>query len=750
MSGGNAIFVLHPKDDSDQARQTRRLLEQAGRAVAVAGDGVEGTGEVLACSPELGRILNAGVPLCVIDREYKVLQATDAFCAHLGLPSEQVVGRKCRELWRSTACDTCDCAMQQALRGVERSELEIEVPHCDGKTISCMFAAVPYRGSTGELIGIVVSLSDITERKRCERELATCAERLEEMTEVRTADLIRANRQLQQDIEARRQTEQKLREYVGSLESANHCLEQYAFMAQSATRAKSEFLSNVSHEIRTPLHAIIGFSEMNLDSDSIKAVHERTRIVLRESQHLLNLINDLLDDAKIEGGKLTLEHNPFDLHQLLESVISGTQIQAKKKQIGFFMYGREALPRYVVGDALRLRQILLNLINNAVKFTERGSVTVHCEVPETWGDCARLRFAVTDTGIGIPKDKQRAIFESFTQADGSTTRKYGGTGLGTSIARKLARLMDGDISVESEPGQGSTFRFTAVMDVCKEPPELESLEFAEESLPADPPPEPPEGGHILLAEDYPANQQLARLQIEDAGYRLTIAENGQEAITACDNCRFDLVLMDIQMPELDGFEATRRIRAESSLCRDVPIVGMTANGASSTKKACLEAGMNDVITKPIRRDPFRRAIAKWLAPKGDRSSTVEPACEVPRDPASEAPPDAAPMNWEEASREFGGNCALLGAAVGQFLAHVEAQTLLLREALAAEDCETLRREAHKIRGGAANLTAMPLAAAAERLESLAELGDCRDAAGAVAAIESGFRELKRFTASHVS
>jgi len=566
---------------------------------------------------------------------------------------------------------------------------------------------------------------------------------IQKLVEERTRQLLAAYQRMEKEIAQRRRAEEELKQYTQQLEAANRCLEQYSFMAQAANRAKSEFLSNVSHEIRTPLNGIIGFAEIILGSNSIEEMHLQAQAIIQESEHLLALINDVLDDAKIEVGKLELERRPLDMQHLIESVEQTVRVQAEGKGLEFLLEMAPTVPRYVVGDVVRLRQILLNLLSNAVKFTERGSVSLRVEMMGMENGRARLRFWVIDTGIGIPKDKQSLIFQSFTQICGSTTRRYGGTGLGTSIAKKLVHLMEGEIGFESEPGRGTAFWFTVPLEICNETPSPEQMGVL---------PESPSSsciqsrsGRVLLAEDYPVNQELARLHLESAGHTVVIVPNGKEAVQICQKDQFDLILMDLHMPEMDGYEATREIRKLGGWCATVPILGVTADASKQTVQACREAGLNEVVVKPLRKNSFLAVVGRYLreaskeATSAQETQELAPSVETPSGESS-----TLPLRYEEALRDFGGNRSLLNQAMHQFIETVEAQADLMYEALQRGDRESVRRESHRIRGGAANLTAYPLAAIAGRLESLAKEGDPADALRTWNDFQREFQRLKEY------
>jgi len=497
---------------------------------------------------------------------------------------------------------------------------------------------------------------------------------------------------------------------LAALEDSEKDLRNAKSVAEEANRLKSRFLANVSHEIRTPLNCIIGFAEAILSSNDMATVHQQAQTILRESETLLVLINDLLDHAKIEAGRMELERRPMDLSNVLEGVLNAARVQAQAKSLDVCLELSPDVPRQVVGDALRLRQILMNLASNAVKFTERGSVTLRAAVAATDADTVTIRFSVSDTGIGISEEKQRTIFESFSQADISTARQFGGTGLGTTIARQLVTLMGGQIGVESTLGVGSTFWFVGSFDLptddAGENPRANPCADTASAVG----PVERRKGRILLAEDYPSNRKVATLHLEAAGHSVTPVENGEEAVRACDQCTFDLILMDCQMPKMDGLEATRRIRSGSGLCARVPILAMTATVDPAVLEACTEAGMDDVLPKPIRRDALLSAVEEWLQLKNLVSDAPSTPPEVDSESAS-----LAPIDLKTAIQEFGDE-KVVWDVLGQFLINVESQIREMKEALTAGQTDIVRRQSHAIKGGASTLTAWPLAEQARELE----------------------------------
>jgi len=515
------------------------------------------------------------------DRDLRYLGCNVKFANDAGMnhPND-VVGRDDFQLsWAARAGQYRSDDLAVMASGLPKLAYEERQTTSSGQQIWLLTSKVPLKYDTNASAGVLGVYEDITDRKAAEAELQQHRHHLEELVASRTADLEQSNRSLTQAKDA----------------------------AEAANLAKSAFLSNMSHEIRTPMNAILGMSHLLRRTDLNPTQIDRLDKIETAGDHLLQVINDILDISKIEAGKFRLEDITVSLDGLLTNIRSILGVRAKARGLDLRIES-DTFPTNLHGDPTRLQQALLNYVSNAIKFTKEGSITLRAIKQEETDEGLLVRFEVEDKGIGIPPETLSRLFSAFEQADNSSTRKYGGTGLGLVITRRLAELMGGEVGVESVSGIGSTFWFTAYLNKKEHSEKLASATTidAETQILSN-----YQGSLILLVDDESVNLEVARLFLEDAGLVVETARDGEEALKLVREMNFALILMDVQMPRLDGLRATRQIRALPGY-RDTPILAMTANAFAEDRIRCLEAGMNDSLIKPFDPETLFSMLIKHL------------------------------------------------------------------------------------------------------------------------------------------
>ncbi len=588
-----------------------------------------------------------------------------------GKSAEEVLGQTDRSLFPADQAEMLIRIGQQVIDTGETLTAEETLDTVDGVR-TFLATKGPLRDQHGQVVGLVGISRDITERQRMAQELARHRDHLSELVNSRTAELA----------EARDRAEQ-------------------------ANRAKSVFVANMSHEIRTPMNAIIGLTRLLRDDGATPAQVERLDRVQRAADHLLSILNDILDLSRIEAGRVTLEQIDFPVHTVLRECLDLLEAQARHKGLVWDVQVAADVPLHLTGDPTRLRQALLNYMSNAVKFTDQGSLQVRVFCLQAGQHRVHLQFEVEDTGPGLSTEALARLFAPFEQADSSTTRRFGGTGLGLAITRRLAGLMGGDSGARSQCGQGSTFWFTAWLSVPQQnasaplPAVVNPQQALRDRLgPA----------KVLVADDNEVNREVMRELLHAVGIDVVEAVNGAQALEALQqDPGIDLVLMDLLMPQMDGLEATRAWRAQSCTGRP-PVLAMTASVFEEDQRRCLDAGMDGFISKPVLTDDLYRLLARWLPE--DRRRTVLPAA------TASAPEDLAVPGLDTACgvAMAGASWALYRSVLSTFVHAHSAEPEQLREGGRAGDSAVLLALAHRIKGAAAAIGAQALAATAGQLE----------------------------------
>ena len=534
----------------------------------------------------------------------------------------------------------------------------------------------------GKPVRMIGTHTDITLRKEAEVALQQMNERLEVRVAERTNELVKAKK-----------------------------------TAEEATLAKSEFLANMSHEIRTPISSVLGMAHLALQSDLNIKQQDYVEKIFMSGKHLLGLIDNILDFSKIEAGRIAFQEQNFDLDRVMETLWAMFEEQASSKGIQLVMDISAVTDRQLHGDPLRLGQILINYVNNAIKFSESGTVTVRAKALETTPDDYQLYFEVIDNGIGITEDEKQMLFQSFQQADTSITRQYGGTGLGLAISKQLAEMMGGEVGAGSEVGKGSRFWFT--VRVSKTKPAFSFQQSSRRQFSRnteDTFQKTLLGKHILLVEDNLLNQQVARELLEKSGAMVCTLENGSEVVRQLLENTFDAVLMDMQMPVIDGLEATRLIRAEPKLANTI-VIAMTANAWNEDRGRCLDAGMNDFLSKPVRPAQLVAVLNYWL----ERSSVPHSLCNTDGEDEYQ---EGTAVNMKKQllidlsilQEAFPGNSDIVAMIVGKFIDMTSSDMATMQEHLVANNLEGLNRLGHKLKSSSRQLGADQFADLCEALE----------------------------------
>jgi PAS domain S-box-containing protein len=785
---------------------------------------------------ELGAVVDGSpVPIGSLDRNLTVVSWNAAAARMFGWTFEEVRGRFPPHV-PPELVEEARASWLRAFEGHDAGTVEVERVRRDGQRIHTLLSAAPIRDESGEITRLVFLTLDVTERKRAEDQLARYCQEVEESRALAEGQA------------------QDLASLAAELDQARN-------LALESVRLKSAFLATMSHEIRTPLNGVIGMTGLLLDTPLTKAQLHYAETARSSGEALLGLINDILDFSKIEAGKMDLELTPLSLRGAIEDVLDLMAERAHAKGIELVAAIAADVPCQVRGDAGRLRQVITNLVGNAVKFTQQGAVCVRVARAES----DTIRFEVTDTGIGLSPEAQTRLFQPFSQADESTARKYGGTGLGLAICRQIVELMEGRIGVTSEVGRGSTFWFTATLPplaaavpptepmpdlrqvrmlvVDDQPdarealadqlrrwgaavevadgavaafaglrdaaaagrpfqvvlvdrampdpdgvalaaavrhdsglgrphiillttveerqsdgahrtacvdasllkpvrltPLAEALAWAGPSAVAAPAPGrqgatgPTMSLRVLLAEDNKVNQLVATQVLRSLGHRVDVASNGLEACEAIRTIPYDVVLMDCEMPELDGFEATRRIRGSAGPRADVPIIAMTANAMEGDRQRCLDAGMNDYVAKPFRVNVLAATLQRWSPEHAAEPAPAEPAVtdDAPAG-AGSFEPAVLDRSVLAALHEITGDTepGFVAALVESFCADLPGRLDAMAVAVVRSDAEAIRAAAHALKGSAGNLGTVPLQHACDRLEMLGRRGNLAGAGQAL-------------------
>ena len=583
-------------------------------------------------------------PLVTISVNGKIMDMNEALANITGMSREELTGTDFLNYF--TEAEKAREVYQQVFAKGSVADSPLTLRHKNGKLTDVLFNGSVYRNDAGVVLGVVVVARDVTEQKRIATEL------MESKVYAETVSSIAEEAKSKAD-DARK-------------------------IAEDAVKAKQQFLSNMSHEIRTPMNAIIGFTKVVLKTELTEKQKEYLTAIKVSGDALIVLINDILDLAKVDAGKMTFEATPFRMALSISAMLHLFETKIHERNLLLIKEYDQRIPEVLVGDPVRLHQIILNLVSNAVKFTNEGRITVTVRLVEEDEEMVLIEFAITDTGIGIAQDKMVNIFENFQQATSGTSRLYGGTGLGLAIVKQLVEAQGGTIQVKSEPGKGSVFSFRLKFRKTTSEAELTS-EITEQDTEI-------KNIKILVVEDIALNQLLMRTVLNDFGFECEIASNGKLAIELLESKKFDIILMDLQMPEMNGFEATEHIRNQMGL--QIPIIALTADVTTVDLAKCKTVGMNDYLAKPIdERVLYSKILGFLRKPLAQDGQTTK---------VDTVPQKTRYVNLEYLIRRTKSDHGLMEEMISLYLVQTASLTIIMRQNIADKDWKALHATVHKI------------------------------------------------------